>query len=95
MAIGKEKLNKNELIGKIYAVCASCPHGKFVDIGFSPGRCVLSCADCNLRKANHRYPREKGEQLPLPMAVGEGRLYTMNMPQLLRRNNSVSDSAPI
>jgi 5-methylcytosine-specific restriction endonuclease McrA len=43
---------------------------------------VLACADCNLRKAGHRFPREKGEQLALPMEVGDGRLYPMNMPQL-------------
>ena len=44
---------------------------------------VLACAVCNLRKAQHRYPREKGEQLSLPIEVGDGRLYPMNMPQLL------------
>lgn len=44
---------------------------------------VLACADCNLRKAQHKYPREKREQLSLPMEVGQGRLYLMNMPRLL------------
>lgn len=44
---------------------------------------VLACADCNLKKAQYKYPREKGEQLPLPMEVSQGRLYPMNMPQLL------------
>jgi len=43
---------------------------------------VLACADCNLRKATHRFPREKGEQLSLPIEVKDGRLYPMNMPQL-------------
>jgi len=44
---------------------------------------VLACADCNLKKAHHRYPRERGKQLPLPLEPSEGRLYPMNMPRLL------------
>ena len=44
---------------------------------------VLACAECNLRKAQHKYPKEKGKQLALPIEVGEGSLYPMNMPQLL------------
>jgi len=43
---------------------------------------VLACANCNLRKATHRFPRENGKQLALPIEVKEGRLYLMNMPQL-------------
>ena len=47
------------------------------------GNIVLACADCNLRKGEHRYPREKTEQLSLPMEVGEGRIILMNTPKLL------------
>jgi hypothetical protein len=43
---------------------------------------VLACAKCNLKKAGHRFIPDTGEQLALPMEVGEGKLYPMNTPQL-------------
>jgi len=44
---------------------------------------VLACGDCNIRKGRHRFPRERGKQLALPIEDGQGRLYPMNMPRLL------------